>query len=77
LLEGILASFDMRQLVDGRPDDPKLLRVIDAFVWILDLHNDTMTPWVRQSKGFVIRGTANSKIVASFLQRRQQPADPS
>jgi hypothetical protein len=66
----------MRQLLDGRPDAPKLLRVIDAFEWIVDLHNDTMTPWVRQSKGFVIRGTANSKIVASFLQRREKPADP-
>jgi hypothetical protein len=77
LLEGILASLDMQQLLDGPPNDPRLLRVIDAFEWIVDLHNDTMTPWVDHSKGFCVRGTANSKIVASFLQRRQKPADPS
>jgi hypothetical protein len=76
MLEGIVHALDMEKLLkDDIADAPRRALVIAAFEWIVDLHNESMTPWVRQSAGFMIRGTANSKIVASFLQRRQKPGN--
>jgi hypothetical protein len=44
------------------------MRLIDAFEWLVDSHTETMTKIVRQGERFMVRGSANSKIMASFLQ---------
>jgi hypothetical protein len=68
--EGILYSLETPALIDQPGNEAKLLQLIDAFDWIVDLHNETDTPWVRHGERFLIRAGSNSKIMASFLQRR-------
>jgi hypothetical protein len=70
IFEGILYSLETPALIDEPGNAAKLSQLIDAFDWIVDLHNETNTPWVRHGERFLIRAGSNSKILASFLQRR-------
>jgi hypothetical protein len=71
IVKGIICSLDTQRLLDA-PGDASYLNelesVLDSFHWIAALHKESRTPYVDRGRHYVIRGTSNSKIMASFLQ---------
>jgi hypothetical protein len=76
LFEGFLACLGMPDVLGREGDEMKVMRLIDAFEWLADPDTETMTKPVRQGERFMVRRSANSKILASLLQRRSRRADP-
>jgi hypothetical protein len=70
ICRGFLYSLNTLTLIDQAADPAKLSCVIDSFDWLVGLHQGSMTAHIHRGERFVIRSTANSKIMASFLQKR-------
>jgi hypothetical protein len=63
--------------VDNPGDPAELTHLLDAFDWIVALDNESRTHYLDRGRRYVIRGTANSKIMASFLQHRSEAKSTS
>jgi hypothetical protein len=69
VFRGILYSLDTLGLIDQPEENDKMPCLTDAFDWIVDLHLESMSRNTEKGKDFRIHKAANSKMVASFLQR--------
>jgi hypothetical protein len=69
--EQIMTAFEISQFPDRQLDEMAILQIEEVFDWLQVLNSPTMTAQIETGRYFVIRATANSKIMASLLQRRR------
>jgi hypothetical protein len=73
----IIYSLGIPTLFDQTDNELKIQCIVDTFDWIVDMHNESVTPHIEKGSRFIICRAANPTILASLLQQHRSGASPT